>query len=117
MYFRPSVSWSKVGIGIPAFRFFPKGFLFDVAGTSIFADGDRLLHLAAICNSNVVQAILAATSPTLNVEAGTSAQLTVRYASPTATDPVRETFQAHRADCNLPTPSLDLGSLPPVISG
>src|SRR3546814_19095890 len=98
MYFRPSVSWSKVGIGIPAFRFFPKGFLFDVAGTSIFADGDRLLHLAAICNSNVVQAMLAATSPTLHVEVGTIAQLPVPDVSPAATDAGLDLTHEHRED-------------------
>ena len=32
MYFLPSVSWSKVGTGIPAFRYFPRGFLFADAG-------------------------------------------------------------------------------------
>ena len=93
MYFRPSVSWSKVGIGIPAFRFFPQGFLFDVAGTSIFADNDRLLHLAAICNSNVVQAMLAATSPTLNVEVGTIAQLPIIEVSAAAIEAVRQLIE------------------------
>ncbi|RYQ43666.1 hypothetical protein PG2000B_0927 [Bifidobacterium pseudolongum subsp. globosum] len=37
-YFKPSVSWSKISSGAPAFRLFPPGFVFDVAGTSIFVN-------------------------------------------------------------------------------
>ena len=102
MYFRPAVSWSKVGIGIPAFRYFPIGFLFDVAGTSIFASEERLLHIAAICNSNVVQAMLAATSPTLNVEVGTIAQLPIIEVSTVATDAVRELIKRFIAMTGAP---------------
>src|SRR5699024_7657272 len=97
-YFNASVSWSKVGIGIPSFRYFPRGFLFDVAGTSIFASEDRLLQIAAICNSNVVQAMLAATCPTLNVEVGTIAQLPIVDISTAVTDVVRELIEIHHDD-------------------
>ncbi|WP_032406942.1 BREX-1 system adenine-specific DNA-methyltransferase PglX [Rhodococcoides fascians] len=111
MYFRPSVSWSKVGIGIPAFRYFPAGFLFDVAGTSIFASEERLLQIAAICNSNVVQAMLAATSPTLNVEVGTIAQLPVVEVSRTVTEAAHELIGIHRDDWNRQENSWDFSTL------
>lgn len=35
-YFKPSISWSKISSGIIAFRLFPTGFIFDVAGTSLY---------------------------------------------------------------------------------
>lgn len=117
MYFRPSVSWSKVGIGIPAFRYFPRGFLFDVAGTSIFADEGRLLQLAAICNSNVVQAMLAATSPTLNVEVGTISQLPIIDVSDNAIEAVSELIRVHRSDWDSLETSWDFGRLGLVDSG
>jgi hypothetical protein len=70
-YFRPMVSWGKVSSGLPSFRYFPQGFLFDVAGTSMFADShDRLLGALAFCNSVVAEKLLAALSPTLNYESG-----------------------------------------------
>ena len=117
MYFRPSVSWSKVGIGIPAFRFFPAGFLFDVAGTSIFANEERLLQLAAICNSNVVQAMLAATSPMLNVEVGTIAQLPVVDVSTAVTEVARDLIAIHRDDWNSQETSWDFSRLNLIETG
>lgn len=74
-YFQSSVSWSKISSGSPAFRVFPPGFIFDVAGTSIFAETERLASFATVCNSRVTTAMLAAVSPTLNFEVGTVAGL------------------------------------------
>ncbi|MBO3737806.1 BREX-1 system adenine-specific DNA-methyltransferase PglX [Actinoplanes flavus] len=97
-YFRPSLSWSKVGTGPPAFRWYPPGFVFDVAGTSIFAAERELLRLAAVCNSTVARDMLAATSPTLNFEVGTLARLPVADVPERALADVRELVDLHRAD-------------------
>jgi type II restriction/modification system DNA methylase subunit YeeA len=99
-YFLPSVSWSKVGTGMPTFRYFPDGFIFDVAGTSIFASELDLLRLAAVCNSMVAREMLAATSPTLNFEVGTLAQLPVVEVSEEVLNAVRELVELHREDWN-----------------
>ncbi len=106
-YFLPSVSWSKVGTGNPTFRFYSKGFIFDVAGTSIFASERALLSLAAVCNSTVIMQMLAATSPTLNFEVGTLAQLPVIDVSDEAIDAVRELVRIHRDDWNSRETSWD----------
>ena len=75
-FFRPSVSWSKVSSGRAAFRFFPAGFLFDVAGTSFFADHvDSLPLVMAFANSVVARKMLEVLSPTLNFEVGQLARL------------------------------------------
>lgn len=100
MYFRPSVSWSKIGTGLPSFRYFPTGFLFDVAGTSIFAEEDRLYQIAALCNSNVVREVLAAVSPTLNVEVGTISRLPIVEVSDRVIQAARELINIHREDWN-----------------
>ncbi len=77
-YFAPSVSWSKISSGMPAFRYFPPGFLFDVAGTSIFADTEATrLNLLGFTNSLVARKMLEAISPTLNFEVGHIASLPV----------------------------------------
>ena len=68
-YFRPSVSFSKVGSGIPAFRYFPRGFVFDVAGSSMFSKTrSEELQLISFCNTKVVKKMLLALAPTLNIE-------------------------------------------------
>ncbi|MFE4381233.1 BREX-1 system adenine-specific DNA-methyltransferase PglX [Streptomyces cyaneofuscatus] len=97
-YFQPSVSWSKVGTGVPTFRCYPKGFIFDVAGTSMFAPERTLLRLAAVCNSSVARDMLAATSPTLNFQVGTLAQLPVVEVSEEALSAVRELITMHQED-------------------
>jgi hypothetical protein len=88
-FFKPSVSWSKVTIGGIAFRHFPSGFIFDVAGCSIiFGDEQRALTFLAFLNSKLTDALLAATSPTVNFEAGQLAEVPV----------IREVIEAVRMD-------------------
>lgn len=74
-YFKPCVSWSKISAGKVAFRYFPQGFIFDVARTSIFANEEELPLLTAFCNSNAIYAFLNVLSPTLNYEVGQIAKL------------------------------------------
>lgn len=70
-YFKPCISWSKVSTGAIALRWYPAGFIFDVAGCCIFCESDRdRVILNGLLNSAVVSALLAATSPTINIEAG-----------------------------------------------
>ena len=69
-YFNKSVTWSKISSGNIAFRFKDNGFIFDVAGTSIFGNDDTLLKLIGFLNSNVSLEMLNCLSPTLNYEVG-----------------------------------------------
>jgi len=72
LYFRECLGWSKVSSGIAAFRHYPKGFIFDVAGCSIFTrDQTDLGILAGFLNSNVAKRLLSFLSPTMNFEVGT----------------------------------------------
>lgn len=70
LYFKPMLTWSKVSSGVIAFRFRPKGGLFDVAGTSIFGDEKTLRYLQGVCNSSVIMQVASMLSPTLNFEVG-----------------------------------------------
>lgn len=77
-YFKPCLSWSKVSSGSIAFRYYPCGFVFDVAGCCIFYnDPEKMKYDFGLINSKVVKAILGAISPTLNYEAGHIASLPV----------------------------------------
>ena len=77
-YFRESASWSKISSGPISFRYKPFGFVFDVAGTSVFSNNRReLIYILSVCNSKVITSILRAMSPTLNYEVGQIATLPI----------------------------------------
>lgn len=67
-YFRPSLSWSKVTSSGFALRSFPAGFIFDVAGCSIFAR--NLTPILGCMNSAIMTQAVNSLSPTLNYEVG-----------------------------------------------
>ena len=68
-YFNESLSWSKISSGKIAFRYYPNGFIFDVAGCSIFLK-ENLNYIAGFLNSDICSNILDLISPTLNYEVG-----------------------------------------------
>ena len=68
-YFNQSISWSKISSGNIAFRYYPTGFIFDVAGCSIFLN-ENLNYIFGFLNSKVCGKILDLISPTLNYEVG-----------------------------------------------
>ena len=69
--FRPSVTWSSISSGKPAFRLKPEGFMFDAAGYSMFAfEGHSNWAIAGFANSSVAEEMLTFLSPTLNYQAG-----------------------------------------------
>ncbi len=81
-YFKPCISWSKVSSGSLALRYFPAGFIFDVAGCSIFFKNDRSRNFClGLLNSKVAVSILEATSPTINYEAGHLADIPIRISA------------------------------------
>jgi type II restriction/modification system DNA methylase subunit YeeA len=70
-YFQESISWSKITSGGFSLRFFQRGFIFDVAGTSIFnTDRNILKSILGVMNSPVMSNTISAISPTLNYEVG-----------------------------------------------
>ncbi|MBE2993763.1 BREX-1 system adenine-specific DNA-methyltransferase PglX [Sphingomonas sp. CFBP 13603] len=77
-YFKPSLSWSKISSGNLALRYYPSGFIFDVAGCCIFTpDDETRLKLTGFMNSHTARKLLTAISPTLNFEVGHIASLPI----------------------------------------
>ncbi len=69
--FKPSVSWSSISSGKPAFRQKPSGHMFDAAGYSMFPAPPLSEEcLCAFANSSVAENMLTFLSPTLNYQAG-----------------------------------------------
>lgn len=71
-YFRSSLSWSKVTSAGFSLRYFPAGFVYDVAGCSIFVEKDTDLQkgLIALVNSQIMNGSIKRLSPTINLEVG-----------------------------------------------
>ena len=77
-YFKPCVSWSKVAGGNFAVRYFPEGFIFDVAGSAVFFDDrEASMYFCGLLNSDVIEMFLRSISPTINFEAEQLAVLPV----------------------------------------
>lgn len=75
-FFKKCISWSKISSSDLSMRFFDNGFLFDVAGCSIFTDNeDELKYILGFTNSSVVKTIIKSISATLNYEVGQIASL------------------------------------------
>ena len=74
-YLQPSISWSKVSSGELAFRYYPKNFIFDVAGCSVFTN--ELKYVMAIMNSKLKNALLKPFSQTINFEVGQISQFPI----------------------------------------
>jgi hypothetical protein len=74
--FKKHLSWSFVSSGSFSLRKYPKGFLFDVAGSSIFLDDDNIeAYVLSLMNSNVAKRYLNVFNPTLNFQPGNIASL------------------------------------------
>ena len=77
-YFTECFSWSKISAGNIAFRYFPYGFIYDVAGTSLFSnEGHTNPYILGIVNSKAIRHLLSIISPTLNFEVGQIAKLPI----------------------------------------
>ena len=88
-YFSEAISWSKISSGEIAFRYEPKGMLFEVAGPCIFANGEVLGYLLGLVNSSVIQTIARMLSPTLNFEVGQIGTYPVLGAVPDVKERIR----------------------------
>jgi type II restriction/modification system DNA methylase subunit YeeA len=69
-YFKPSVSWSDVTSGIAGFRYFPKGFMFDVTGMSAFEKSLNLEDIVCFSNLKFISWIAQTINPTLHFQIG-----------------------------------------------
>ena len=75
-YFKPSLSWSFISAAKFGIRYYPMGFVFDIAGSSVFVnDEEKLYQLLAFLGSEVVVYALQIINPTMNYQAGNVKQL------------------------------------------
>ena len=112
-YFKPSVSWSAVGAS-KAFRYYPAGFIFDNAGMSIIPpDDDTAMYLLGCLNSSISSEIASALAPTMNLNAGTVAELPIpRGSRLRISDSAREAVAIARSDWVDAETSWEFKSIP-----
>ena len=77
LYFKESITWSKVTSGGLSMRYVTCGSAFDVAGCSIFAQTD-LKYLLSLCNSTIMGVLIRTLSQTMNYEVGTIKAMPVK---------------------------------------
>lgn len=69
LYFKEYISWSYITSGSFSVRYYPKGFLWDVAGSGLFPFSDNKINLIlGYLNIKIVQRLLNIINPTLNYQ-------------------------------------------------
>ena len=81
LYFKPSITWSFISSTNFGVRFCPNGFLFDVAGSSVFPPDEYIYYLTGNLSSTVVLQCLRIQNPTLNFQIEDISKLPVRVAN------------------------------------
>jgi len=116
-YFRNSVSWSKVTAGTTAFRMYPNGFIFDVAGTSLYANAQaKNVEVLALVNSSVVFNVLSMIAPTVNFEVGQIATIPCIEPGNFNVAPIDRLIEIFRVDWDSRETSWDFAR-PPYLRG
>ena len=116
-YFRNSVSWSKVTAGTTAFRMYPNGFIFDVAGTSLYANAQaKNVEVLALVNSSVVFNVLSMIAPTVNFEVGQIATIPCIEPGNFNVAPIDRLIEIFRVDWDSRETSWDF-TRPPYLRG
>lgn len=77
-YFKDGITWSFISSTNLGMRYIPTGFLFDVAGSTLFSTGNiSNEYILALFSSNSAKTILKMLNPTLNYQAGNIKSLPV----------------------------------------
>jgi len=76
-YFREGITWSFVSSSKFGVRYSPKGFIFDVGGSSLFPEKGKIYTLLSFLCSKLAFNFLSNVNPTLNFQVGNIATLPV----------------------------------------
>lgn len=77
-YFKSGITWTFISIDVGV-RYFPNGFIFDVAGSSLFPDEDKLYYILGFMCSKLMKQFLQMLNPTMNVQAGNVGNLPIIF--------------------------------------
>jgi hypothetical protein len=74
-YFKEGITWSDITTTGFAARYSPQGFIFDVKGSSGFANGVQIEILLALLNSSITHEYMAALNPSTTFNVGDIAKI------------------------------------------
>ncbi|MEC1023195.1 BREX-1 system adenine-specific DNA-methyltransferase PglX [Bacillus paralicheniformis] len=77
LYFKEAITWSFISSSRFGVRYSPPGFLFDVAGSSVFPKKEDTLYLTAFLCSKLAFEFLKLQNPTLNFQVENIAKLPI----------------------------------------
>lgn len=69
-YFQEGITWSFISSSNFGVRYTPTGFVFDVAGSSMFAKHNMIIYLTGLLCSKLGQFFMSIQNPTLNFQVG-----------------------------------------------
>ena len=76
-FYRSGVTWSKITTCDFSARLMPEGFILESAANAVLPDSEDLFSMLAFTNSCVAQAMLGIFNPTINVQSGNVASLSL----------------------------------------
>ena len=77
-YFRECITWSDISAEFSG-RYCPKGFIFDIKGSSGFPPKDKLLYILGLLNSKLTQAFIDILNPTITTQVGDMSRIPIIY--------------------------------------
>jgi type II restriction/modification system DNA methylase subunit YeeA len=76
-YFQECITWSFISSSSFGVRFSPKGFVFDVGGSSLFTEKKNLIFLTTLLCSKITFDFMKVMNPTLNFQVGNVASIPI----------------------------------------
>jgi type II restriction/modification system DNA methylase subunit YeeA len=76
-YFKECITWSFISSTRFGVRYSPKGFIFDVGGSSLFVNDDKLNYLMGFLCSKLTFELIKVQNPTMNFQVGNVASLPI----------------------------------------
>ncbi|MCB2290859.1 BREX-1 system adenine-specific DNA-methyltransferase PglX [Clostridium sp. CS001] len=99
--FNEGLTWTFISSANFGIRYFPKGFLFDVGGSSMFMDADRIKYVLGYLTTNLAFETLKASNPTLNFQPGNLCNM------PIIISDIYKTKIEKIVDCNIAISKVD----------
>ena len=106
-FYKESISWAKIASANNTFRYYPKGFIFDSAGSSIFSSTGISHTLLGFCNSVVSREMIRIINPTINASPGIIKKLPIPNENEEIAKLVSENISISRQDWDAHETSWD----------
>ncbi|GGO38095.1 hypothetical protein GCM10010991_34850 [Gemmobacter aquaticus] len=113
-YFRSGITWTYINSTYLGMRHSPSGFIFDVAGSSVFPPTNLHWPLLGYLCSSVAKKFIDVINPTLNIQAGSVGRLPIVMEGLSAVDPSapKSAVAASKRDWDAYETSWDFTTLP-----